>query len=276
VRASSYISSGIIEAYVSGLASSNEREELEAAIVQYSEVAAEYQSCQQDMEQYIIYQSVTPPANLKEKLFSQLDTEETARANGTYVDEDAIPETPVRKILVSSAWRWVAAASILLLAGSSLLNYTQFTRYNDMQQKYEAMVTSNASMAAETNTYHTRLEQAEQNLHIVQDPSMKTVKMPGTKPFPTALATVYWNQTSKEVFVMVNNLPQPSSDKQYQLWAIVDGKPVDMGVFETGTDVNMMQKMKSIGNAEMFAVTLEKKGGSPEPTLDQMYVAGKI
>lgn len=49
-----------------------------------------------------------------------------------------------------------------------------------------------------------------------------------------------------------------------------------MGVFETGTDAKIIQKMKSVNNAEMFAVTLEKKGGSPEPTLDQMYVAGKI
>lgn len=272
----SYISSGIIEAYVSGLASSSEREELELAIAQYPEVAAEYQSCQQDMEQYIIYQSVTPPANLKERLFTQLDTEETARANGTYVDEDNISETPVRRIQVSSAWRWVAAASILLLIGSAFLNYNQYTQYNGLQQRYEAMAAANTSVAAETNVYRTRLEQAEQDLHIVQDPSMKTVKMPGTKSFPTALATIYWNQTSKEVFVMVNNLPQPSSEKQYQLWAIVDGKPVDMGVFETGTAAKIIQKMKSIGNAEMFAVTLEKKGGSPEPTLDQMYVAGKI
>lgn len=276
MNANSYISSGLIEAYVSGLASSSEREELEQAIAQYPEVAAEYQSCQQDMEQYIVYQSVTPPATLKERLFSQLDTEETARANGTYVDEDVIPETPVRKILVSSAWRWTAAAAILLLIGSALLNYNQYIQYNGLQQRFEAMAASNSSIASETNVYRTRLEQAEQNLHIVQDPSMKTVKMPGTKTFPTAQATVYWNQTSKEVFVMVNNLPQPSADKQYQLWAIVNGKPVDMGVFDTGTDAKLMQKMKSVDNAEMFAVTLENKGGSPEPTLDQMYVAGKI
>jgi anti-sigma-K factor RskA len=276
VSAKSYISSGLIEAYVSGLASSSEREELELAMAQYPEVAAEYQSCQQDMEQYIIYQSVTPPATLKERLLTQLDTEETARANGTYVDEDAIPETPVRKILVSGAWRWVAAAAILLLIGSVLLNYNQYTQYNGLQQRFEAMAASNSSIASETNVYRTRLEQAEQNLHIVQDPSMKMVKMPGTKTFPTAQATVYWNQASKEVFVMVNNLPQPTSDKQYQLWAIVNGKPVDMGVFETGSEAKILQKMKSVDNAEMFAVTLEKRGGSPEPTLDQMYVAGKI
>lgn len=274
--ASSYISSGLIEACVGGLASPSEREELERAMAQFPEVAAEYEHCQLDMEQYISLQAVPPPATLREKLFAQLDTEEIARANGTYVDENALPEEPVQRVLVSSAWRWIAAAASVFLAGSVLLNYNQFISNKDLKGQLEAMAASNTSMAAETNVFRTRLEQAEQDLHLVQDPSMKTVKMPGTKSFPTALATVYWNQSSKEVFVMVNNLPEPAADKQYQLWAIVDGKPVDMGVFDTGTAASIMQKMKSVNNAEMFAVTLEKKGGNPEPTLDQMYVAGKI
>lgn len=274
--ASSYISSGLIEAYVSGLASSSEREELERAMAQYPEVAAEYNHCQLDMEQYIGLQSVPPPATIKQSLFAQLDTEETARANGTYVDEDAVAEEPVHRVLVSSAWRWIAAAASIFLAGSVLLNYNQFISNKDLKGQIAEMAASNTSMAAETNVFRTRMEQAEQNLHLVQDPSMKTVKMPGTKAFPNSLATVYWNQSSKEVFVMVNNLPEPAADKQYQLWAIVDGKPVDMGVFETGAAAAIMQKMKSVDNADMFAVTLEKKGGNPEPTLDQMYVAGKI
>lgn len=274
--ASSYISSGLIEACVSGLASPAEREELERAMAQFPEVAAEYHHCQLDMEQYISLQAVQPPATLRENLFAQLGNEETARANGTYVDENALQEEPVPRVLVSSAWRWIAAAASIFLAGSVLLNYNQFISNKDLKGQLEAMAASNTSMAAETNVFRTRLEQAEQNLHLVQDPSMKTVKMPGTKSFPTALATVYWNQSSKEVFVMVNNLPEPAADKQYQLWAIVDGKPVDMGVFDTGTAAAIMQKMKTVNDAEMFAVTLEKKGGSPEPTLDQMYVAGKI
>ena len=37
---------------------------------------------------------------------------------------------------------------------------------------------------------------------------------------------------SKEVYLLVNQLPTPDPDKQYQLWAIVDGNPVDAGVFD--------------------------------------------
>jgi anti-sigma-K factor RskA len=37
-----------------------------------------------------------------------------------------------------------------------------------------------------------------------------------------------------------------------------------------------LQKMKEVTSAQVFAVTLEKKGGSETPSLDQMFVAGKV
>jgi anti-sigma-K factor RskA len=275
VDASRFISSGLIEAYVSGLASSDEVHELERGMVQYPEVKAAVNDCQLDMEHYITLQAQTPPPQIRTQLISIIADEEAAREKGLLNDEPVTTEYPEEKVYVSSIWRWIAAASILLLAGSLIANYIFFSQIGDYKNKYEVLLSSHNSLATESNLYRTRLEEAESAMSIVRNPAIKTIRMPGTKPFPAALATVYWNQQSKEVFVMVNNLPEPAADKQYQLWAIVDGKPVDMGVFETGNKTTLLQKMKSIDNAEVFAVTLENKGGSPAPTLDQMYVAGK-
>jgi len=275
VDASRFISSGLVEAYVSGLASSNEVQELESGMAQYPEVKAAVNDCQLDMEHYVTLQSKTPPPSIKQNLERILSEEETAREQGLLREEPAITEFPEEKVYVSSAWRWIAAAAILLLLGSLLVNYMFFGQLNDYKSKYEALLSTHNTLATESNLYRTRIDEMEQSLKIVKDPSIKTIRMPGTKPFPSALATVYWNQQSKEVFVMVNNLPEPTADKQYQLWAIVDGKPVDMGVFDMADRDTLLHKMKSINNAEMFAITLEKKGGSPEPTLEQMYVAGK-
>jgi len=47
-----------------------------------------------------------------------------------------------------------------------------------------------------------------------------------------------------------------------------------MGVFDF--DVEGLIKMKNIQNAAMFAVTIEPKGGSVNPTLDLMQVAGEV
>ena len=75
----------------------------------------------------------------------------------------------------------------------------------------------------------------------------------------------------------VYSLPTPASDKQYQLWAIVDGKPVDAGMLDTNPATMMMHVMKPIGGQPIaFAVTLEKMGGSPGPTMSEMYLMGKV
>jgi anti-sigma-K factor RskA len=71
-------------------------------------------------------------------------------------------------------------------------------------------------------------------------------------------------------------LPQNDKDHQYQLWALVGGKPVDLGVFDAPADSTQMKEMKSIARADAFAVTLEPKGGSINPTMDQMVVLGKF
>ncbi|MEZ4904504.1 MAG: anti-sigma factor [Spirosomataceae bacterium] len=81
------------------------------------------------------------------------------------------------------------------------------------------------------------------------------------------------NPNTQEVQLNVLSLPTPTSDKQYQLWALVGGNPVDLGVFDVNT---AMQKMKAIPKADAFAVTLEKKGGSPTPHLEELYVMGKV
>ena len=39
---------------------------------------------------------------------------------------------------------------------------------------------------------------------------------------------------------------------------------------------NLAQKMKAFEKAEMFAITLENRGGSQVPTMEAMYVAGKV
>ena len=85
-------------------------------------------------------------------------------------------------------------------------------------------------------------------------------------------ATVYWNQKTHSVYFFNNNLDKAPEGKQYQLWAIVKGTPVSMGMI--GNCDDMLCHMQSVDNAAAFAVTLEKTGGSDKPTLTQMYVLG--
>jgi anti-sigma-K factor RskA len=58
-------------------------------------------------------------------------------------------------------------------------------------------------------------------------------------------------------------------DRQYQLWVFANGKPVDAGVFDadaSGRALFESKDLAAISTAENFAVTVESRGGVPQPT----------
>jgi anti-sigma-K factor RskA len=94
---------------------------------------------------------------------------------------------------------------------------------------------------------------------------------------PDAAAKIFWMENTGEVYIDPSNLPQTPNGMQYQLWAIVDGKPVDGGMILTSKkgDKYRIQKMKTFGKAEAFAVTLETQAGNTTPK-GPMFVMGKM
>lgn len=280
-----YISSGIIESYVAGLATDQEVRELQAAIAQYPEIKAAADAAQLDMERYINMQSQPPPPSVRDRIFQIVNNEGvetavpvTSSNAGAASDESySYEETPVRQISAARKWQWVAAAAVVGLITSIAFNVTYLNSTNEWKGKYEALLVDQTKVLAQNEVYQTQLKSSEDLLSMVRNPEVKAVKMfTASKDRPNLLATVFWNTKTKDVVLTVNNLPEPAADQQYQLWAIVNGVPVDAGVFEMGDIAKGFQKMKAIEGAQMFAVTLEKKGGSPTPTLTAMYVAGKV
>jgi len=272
VNIQEYILSGIVESYVLGLASSEERAEFENMCLAHAEVRAARDAFERAIEQQAFLEAATPSAHLKSRIFGELDVEADRKRPGKLRHVQR-PMKPVRSI-----WsRYVAAAAILLLFVSTGLNFYFFSKYKDYIAKYDELVASQGQTVALNQSLQTKLRDYESAMNHMKDPAMAIVKMPGisTGPNPESSATVYWDTRSKEVYLVVNSLPQPSTDKQYQLWALVDGKPTDAGVFEMSQGIPLM-KMKNVPEAQAFAITLEKKGGSTVPSLDAMYVMGKV
>ncbi|MCK7560154.1 anti-sigma factor [Chitinophaga sedimenti] len=285
-----YISSGIIESYVVGSASVQEAQELRAAMAQYPEVKAAVEACERDMDGYLemvaTAQAKPVPTELRSRIFRLIEDDTTDSTLQTVVTDepryiyDESPENTgggasVRKLRF---WQIGTAAAVVLFLASAAANVFYLNQYNEYKDKYVALLEDNHSLQAQNELFQARFQESDRMLAMVKNPGTRMVKMGDvSKSHPERQATVFWNAASQEVMISINNLPEPQADQQYQLWAIIDGKPVDAGVFEMGDLSKNLQKMKAVsGDAQMFAVTLEKKGGSPTPTLTQMYVAGKV
>jgi anti-sigma-K factor RskA len=275
VNTQEYISSGIVESYVLGLASQEEQMEFERMCSTHPEVKNAREAFETALEKQASSEAVQPPVFIKDKIFAAVTNEpvpsliNTSRATGI---------TPQQTPVITMGWlRYAAVASVILLVGSTLLNFYFFYQYKEFSSKYDQLVANQTQMASANQTLQTKLQDYESAMNMIKDPQMAVVKMPAvaTSPNPASLATVYWDTRSKDVYMLVNNLTRPASDKQYQLWALVDGKPVDAGVFDIKEGVVFI-KMKNIPKAQAFAVTLEKHGGSLFPTMSAMYVLGKV
>ncbi|ANE52223.1 anti-sigma factor [Flavisolibacter tropicus] len=255
-----YIASGIVESYVLGLASDAERQEFEHACSQYPEVAQARNSFEQTLEAKLLREAIPPPAGLKARIEDQLFNQPVMQPMETLETQP-----PVRSI---GAWKWVAAASVVLLAGSLYWAFNTHTKYQELQE-------ANRQLQQNLNESTAQLNEIKTEQVLLHKSGMKMTALQGTAHSPASFVTVYWDTASKDVYMMINNLPQPAADQQYQLWALLNNQPIDLGVFEMQQE-KLLVRMKNVQQAQAFAITLEPKGGSPSPTLDKMYVVGKL
>lgn len=272
-----YIESGILEAYVLGQLTPQEVNEVEAYRAKYAEVDEEIRQIEEAMEQYATAHAITPPANLKGDIWRQLEGNQPTA--GTSVSPPKIVHINNR----NNTYRWLAAASIVLLLASLSANIylyhelkTSVAELDKAHQENSVLVDNMQVLKTDYNNTNNQLNTATAQLDIMRNPENRVVKMAGQAISPTSVAVVYWDTITGKTFIDPATLPVPPQGQQYQLWAIAGGKPVDAGVFDVTQDKKGLQAVKAVNAAEMFAVTLEPAGGSVSPTLANMYVAGKV
>ncbi len=260
------ISSGLLELYAAGLASSQEMAQVEHWLKQYPEVAAELKAIESGLEQYAHLNAIDPAKEIKDKIFAAINSVSTGKKTNTVSSNNA----PVAKVIpINNYWKWVAAASVVLLIGSAAMNVLYYNRYDTASDGLKETLQQLAAAEQKNNEEETIAK-------IFHDKNSTPVSLKETGAAPGATAKIFWMQDTKQVMVDASNLPDPPAGKQYQFWAIVDGVPVDGGLIITNDKGKKLrlQSMKSFGRAEAFAISLEKVGGNPKPT--EVVSMGKI
>ncbi|MEP5614368.1 MAG: anti-sigma factor [Cyclobacteriaceae bacterium] len=259
-----YISSGILESYVLDQLSQAERMEVEEMAQGHEEVRKEIERIERSIEALAFGTAVTPPADVKDKLASELNLEETPvvsiSGNGS----------------ASPFLKYAAAASVLIALGSATMAFNYWSKWKSAEGRLSDLVAQNQQFADNYNTVNQQLNDVQDAVAIMNNSAFSRVVMNGTDNSPGSLATIYWNKSTQDVYLNIQELKELSQNQQYQLWAIIDGKPIDAGVFDSGSS-RLLVQMKSIGSgAAAFAVTIEPRGGSESPSLETMQVVGNV
>ncbi|WP_316793462.1 anti-sigma factor [Pedobacter frigoris] len=290
-EAKAYIESGILELYVLGQLNDQEQREVEAMAAKYPEVKQEIEAIEIAMEQYALAQAIEPSKGLDLKIFEKIDNQQSIL--NIPVNQEA--EVPVQKQQVRTeahivplnagheskirTLRVALAACIALLIVSVIALFSAHNELGDARNQIASLSADKQQFTSTVNFMKQNNSDLQKIIDMGNDPDWKTVKLAGTPMDPEAKMTVYWHVSGRHVMMDNSKMDLPVNDKdhQYQLWALVNGKPVDLGVFDVKPDTSsILVNMKEISSAQTFAVTLEKRGGSPSPTMNQMIVAGNV
>lgn len=257
-----YISSGIVESYVLGLASPEESAEFERYCEQYPELAAARDAFEQSLEKQAFDQAPQAPEKVKEGFLSFIQQQPIHEKNASRG-----VGSPAPVIGINTRLKWITAAAVILFIISGYMAWHFYSQKTGLENDNERLI-------AKLKEQDTAMNKMVSGQHIMMDPTMSVVNLSGTQKAPAASAAIYWDSTSAHVYLVVKNMPQLPSDKQYQLWALINGKPKDLGLFDVHTNP-LILKMNNTQKAEAFAITIEKRGNTGGPTLDQMQVMGK-
>lgn len=262
-----YIESGILELYVMGQLTAPEMSEVEKRAAVSPEIRQEITAIEIALEKYAMEGAVEPRKNL----FAEIEAT-IHEAPGYIIPERIEPIAPaLNRSIRPLQYALAACIALLVVSGIALLNAQ--SKLDDAQQQILSLRTEKDRYASSMNVLKQTNSELQTVADMVEDPNWAIVQLGGTKTSPASKMMVYWNRKSQDVVVDKSRMKLPENDEthQYQLWALVAGKPVDLGVFDMRTDsAQMLLKMKEISKAEAFAVTLEKRGGSVNPTMENM------
>jgi Anti-sigma-K factor rskA len=194
----------------------------------------------------VLAPSRRPPASLKRAILASLG-----------------PSLPARRSVASPATGWAFAAAAALLFVIVALDDARLRRQR------EELRAEKEDLAARVEATRSELARRDLRARVFESDDVRMLFLGGQGPQPAARAKVFWSERAKRGILVAGNLEPLPPDRQYQLWVFDKGRPVDAGVFDadpSGRALVESKDLAAVATAENFAVTVEPRGGRPQPS----------
>ncbi len=256
----SFIQSGLLESYVLEQVTAEERSLVERMLTQHPEAQVELAAIEQALESYAQAMATVPPAWMKGRILDQI---------AQLAPPTAVPLPSPTALPSPILPRTLQLAVLLLLLASAFL----WNRNNQLRTENADQLSENAAQLADCTR---RSENNVRLLAMFKDTATRIIRVRDLKGSPGSMM-VYSNTELKQVVLNIKDIPTPSREGLYfQCWAIVDGKPQNMGMVQTDV-VDGWKTLKYYEHATQYAISEEDKpNGNLSPTTVVMGSADKI
>jgi anti-sigma-K factor RskA len=267
--------------YVIGALDEKTAEEVEASLhsatTEQQRVIARWRDVATSLPQVLPLQS--PPDHVRERLLNRI-AEEIQQTPIEITVEESTSEGLARRAeekvlsLVQPRRAESRPARWLLIAATALLTFTAgylFKQNSDLARERD-------NVARESDDLSKEMAMWKRQVDDIVSPTTRIIAMVGEET-PQANAKVVWNTNARQWAIYIFDLPAPPSDKDYQLWYVTKNAKISAAVFRTDEQGRSVLKLtlppEALVGLAATAVTLEPRGGSPQPT-GKFYLKASI
>lgn len=268
-----YIKSGILDSYVLGLLSEKEIAEVEQNLNKFPELKIELNQIEDALATYAQAKAIPMPKGLSDQILQSIeniDTTPSTRTDTTPLQEQ--PKSSKSPLILGSLLGLSLLGSFFFFQQKQEVDQKLVTAQTQAKEINDRMLTLQLGCDEKDGT----IQRLQEQVNILKDPAYQPIYLKGTDKAPTSESIVYFNTADRKTYLDIGSLPTTPADKDYQLWAIVDGAPTDMGIVDLTAATGGLIEVPHILNPQAFAVTLETKGGNPAPNLEELYVIGNV
>jgi anti-sigma-K factor RskA len=207
----------------------------------------------------LLLKQEAPPSGLRQRLLSRLLSKRTEPPRGAKpTPQREVVEAPVAKAPPHS---WYLYASVvmgaLMIIGLLFFLSDQLRTTSELEKKL--------------NDLQVQVQQKQDILGILQARRVEMLQLVSAEAGSEAFGKIFWEPERRHAVVQAINLPAQPGDKQYQLWLMKDKKYFPVGEFDVNTEKSNVFAVMTLPVGEKqeiegFAVTLEPRGGSTQPS----------
>jgi len=221
----------------------------------------------------------TPPDYLKERLLNRIAEEAQKTPIEIAVEEttlEKMAEQAEKNVLPFGQPRRAESrtARWMLIAATALLAFTSAFLFNQNAK----LARERDNLSRERDDLSQELAMSRRQVDEIVSSKTRVIAMVGDE-VPQANAKVLWDTKAQQWVIYIFDLPAPPSDKDYQLWYVTANAKISAKTFSTDEQGRAFLKLtlppEALTGLAATAVTLEPKGGSPQPT-GKFYLKASI
>ncbi|MFK7832283.1 MAG: anti-sigma factor [Winogradskyella sp.] len=246
-----FLSSNLLNKYLVGETSLEESNEVEHFISNYPEAAEAFDQLQDNLEIIAKAGAVTTPDHMLEDILESLKTPSDANAK-------VIEMVQHKK---TTPWYSIAAsAAAVLLAATTFMLYQKNLELNS---ENNVVVEEIFDLRSDIESNNAKLDALSRELLKLNNPDSRKYVINGNERAKDLKTVAYINSVEKTSMIDVITLPQLPEEQQYQIWAELQDRMVNLGILDESD-----RKLKQIPYME-DALALSIKIGTKGDTTNE-------